>query len=77
MKYSGSRDLHVAWAGAGLLAISMGDSFIRLWNLDSSENFVLDLQGSVFRDSEYVMSLCFSPNKSKLSSVNKYTYIKV
>ena len=65
MKYSGTRDLHVTWAGPGLLAISMGDSFVRLWNLDSSENFVLDLKGSGFNESEYVMSLCYSAHKSK------------
>ncbi|KAK3865459.1 hypothetical protein Pcinc_025661 [Petrolisthes cinctipes] len=67
VKLSGrTTDIQVTWAGAGLLAVSTGDSSVRLWNLDTGDNYVLGLRGPSYRDQEYVMCLTYSSNKEIL-----------
>lgn len=64
VKLSGrTNDIQVTWAGCGLLAVSTGDNSVRLWNLDSGDNYVLSLHGPSYRDQEYVMCLSYSANK--------------
>ena len=42
MKLSGqSGDINISWAGPSCLAIIVGDLSIRLWDLDSSESYLL------------------------------------
>lgn len=36
-----SADCSISWAGRGILAITTGELSVRLWNLDSGDNFVL------------------------------------
>lgn len=67
VKLSGrTNDIQVTWAGTGLLAVSTGDNNVRLWNLDSGDNYVLSLHGFSYRDQEYMMCLSYSENKSEL-----------
>ncbi|XP_068236628.1 intraflagellar transport protein 140 homolog isoform X1 [Palaemon carinicauda] len=64
VKLSGrTNDIQMAWAGSGLLAVSTGDNSVRLWNLDSGDNYVLSLHGPSYRDQEYIMCLTYSENK--------------
>ncbi|XP_050709384.1 intraflagellar transport protein 140 homolog [Eriocheir sinensis] len=67
VKLSGrTNDIQVTWSGAGLLAVSTGDNSVRLWNLDSGDNYVLSLRGPSYRDQEFVMCLSYSANKNIL-----------
>ncbi|XP_047485121.1 intraflagellar transport protein 140 homolog [Penaeus chinensis] len=67
VKLSGrTNDIQVTWAGTGLLAVSTGDNNVRLWNLDSGDNYVLSLHGFSYRDQEYMMCLSYSENKKIL-----------
>ncbi|XP_076028823.1 intraflagellar transport protein rempA [Oratosquilla oratoria] len=67
VKLSGrSNEIQVAWAGPGLLGVSTGDFSVRLWNLDTGDNYVIDMQGGNLRDQEYIMCLSYSANKSIL-----------
>ncbi|CAL4114854.1 unnamed protein product, partial [Meganyctiphanes norvegica] len=67
VKLSGrTNDIQVTWTRTGLLAVSTGDPSVRLWNLDSGDNFVLALQGPNYRDQEYIMCLTYSSNKKIL-----------
>merc|ERR1719264_1361838 len=61
---SRSADCSITWAGRGLLAITTGELAVRLWNLDSGDNFVLSGATSAGGKSEFITSLSFCNTKS-------------
>lgn len=65
VKLSGrSTEIQVTWATEGLLAVSTGDGFVRLWNLDSGDNFVLDLREPLgYKTHEHVLCISYSGAK--------------
>ncbi|KAB7493708.1 Intraflagellar transport protein [Armadillidium nasatum] len=68
VKLSGrSTEIQVTWATEGLLAVSTGDGFVRLWNLDSGDNFVLDLREPLgYKTQEHVLCISYSGAKRTL-----------
>jgi intraflagellar transport protein 140 len=69
VKLSGkAQDGSITWAGKGLLAVNGGDANVRLWDVDSGDNFVLTLDDAHFRPgTEVVTSVAFSRNKGVLA----------
>ena len=52
------------WAGKGLLAMGGGEPFLRLWDLDGGDNFVLSLEPPHFRyGAETISCISFSSKK--------------
>eukprot|EP00095_Tigriopus_kingsejongensis_P006204 snap_masked-scaffold252_size238019-processed-gene-1.6 protein:Tk06204 transcript:snap_masked-scaffold252_size238019-processed-gene-1.6-mRNA-1 annotation:"intraflagellar transport protein 140-like protein" len=60
------KDNHICWVSATQLAISSGETSIRIWNLKSDENFVVSFDTSS-GSAEFITSLDFCPAKSLLS----------
>ncbi|CAG0897138.1 unnamed protein product [Darwinula stevensoni] len=57
------------WAGKGLLAMGGGESFLRLWDLDGGDNFVLSLEPPHFRHgAESITCISFSSRKGVLAA---------
>lgn len=68
VKLSGGRgpDIQLCWAGPGVMAVSTGDSSVRLWNIDTGDNFVLSLKTQLgFKDAETILCLSYCQDKSE------------
>ena len=63
-----SADCSISWAGRGILAITTGELSVRLWNLDSGDNFVLTGSTSAGGHSEFISSLAWCSAKSVLAA---------
>lgn len=65
VKLSGrSSEVRVTWASEGLLAVSTGDGFVRLWSLETGYNFVLDLRETMgYRMNEHISCISYSVSK--------------
>ena len=63
-----SADCSISWAGRGILAITTGELSVRLWNLDSGDNFVLTGSTSAGGHSEFISSLSWCSAKSVLAA---------
>ena len=60
-------NINLCWATSGVLAVSTGDNSVRLWNIDTGDNYVLRLKENLgFRTSESIMCLAFCAPKSKI-----------
>ena len=51
----------------GVLAVTTGELSVRLWSLDTGENFVLSGQGGQTGGSEFISSLAWSVLKENLN----------
>ena len=65
---SRSADCSITWAGRGLLAITTGELAVRLWNLDTGDNFVLTGNTGTSGHSEFLSSLAYCSAKSTLAA---------
>jgi intraflagellar transport protein 140 len=63
-----SSDCSMTWAGRGLLAITTGELAVRMWNLDTGDNFVLTGSTGASGNSEFLSSLAFCAAKSTLAA---------
>ncbi|XP_023345784.1 intraflagellar transport protein 140 homolog [Eurytemora carolleeae] len=63
-----STDCAITWAGRGLLGITTGELGVRLWNLDSGDNFVLTGATGAGGKSEFITSLGYCSAKSTLAA---------
>ena len=64
---SRSADCSMTWAGRGLLATTTGELAVRLWNLDTGDNFVLTGTTGTSGHSEFLSSLAYCGPKSTLA----------
>ena len=65
---SRSADCSITWAGRGLLAITTGELSVRLWNLDTGDNFVLTGNTGSGGHAEFISGLAFGSGKSTLAA---------
>ena len=65
---SRSADCSITWAGRGLLAITTGELAVRLWNLDTGDNFVLTGNTGAGGHAEFISGLAFGSGKSTLAA---------
>lgn len=57
------------WAGKGVLATATGEGFIRMWDLQNEENYILHLDGhSGYDQNESISCLAYSENKGTLAA---------
>lgn len=61
------KENQICWVSSTQLAISSGETSLRVWNLKSDENFVVSFEPTS-NASEFITSLDFCPSKSILSA---------
>jgi intraflagellar transport protein 140 len=76
---SGNIDyLQTIWAGQGLLATVSGESMVRMFNIETDENYVLTLAEPCFKQQVYndkVVSVEYNPRRRIISCGTKNGYI--
>lgn len=59
----------VTWAGDGVLAMAMGESQVRLWDILQGDNYILQLEETMDYDtSAKINAIAYSEKKRKLTA---------
>lgn len=62
-----AENVDMNWAGKGVLATCTGERFIRMWDLEQDENYVLDAGNEIMDPSETIICCAFSPGEGILA----------
>ena len=70
--------LNTIWAGQGLMATVSGENMIRMFNIESDENYILSLAESAFQGllfNDKMITISFNPKKRIISCGTKNGFI--
>lgn len=69
VKMSGRGDSKtIVWAGLGILATSLGEGVVRMWDLEQEDNYILSLEGhNSYDHNESITCISYCPEKGTLA----------
>lgn len=65
MKLSGEGDVRLHWIGINTLAVLCNEPYIRLWDVETSENIVIEPKDKDFGEDEVFLSIDYSTKNCK------------